>query len=208
MPRNATLGPRPYSRLVSRTAGVSLSSGCEGPLLEFVALREEILDRVRGQQQLCSHQLTISAMVFGFALSQREMIAVMLIVPFSSYLLCGRIVAQHFGTLRVAEYIMDHLSARVPGGLHWEAWLRIGPTKPHLFGSLLPYLVTFTGASALALVSTFGFVFDAHDGGLGMQIGFITVWCLALAATALSTTLLLQMTGRAPVKSWTQAGLF
>ncbi len=141
-------------------------------------------------------------------LSQREMTAVMLIAPFSSYLLYGRVVAQHFGTVRVTEYIMDELSSRVPGGLQWEAWLRSRPTKPHLLGSLLPYLFPFTGAGVLALVSTFEFVFTAPSGGLGERIGFIAVWSLGLAATGLTTILVLQMTGRARVKSWTQAGLF
>jgi hypothetical protein len=187
---------------------VSLSGDCDGPLLEFVALREEILDRVRGQQQLFTLQLTVSAMIFGFALSRPGLTAVMLIVPFSSYLLCGRLVAQHFGTARVAEYIMDHLSARVPGGLHWEAWLRSKPTKPHALGSLLPHLFTFTGAGVLALVSTIGFVFGAHGTGTATRVGLIAVWGLGLAATGLTTILVLQMTGRAPIRSWTQAGLF
>ena len=34
------------------------------------------------------------------------------------------------------------------------------------------------------------------------------MWALGLAATGLTTVLVLQMTGRAPVKSWTQTGLF
>jgi hypothetical protein len=147
-------------------------------------------------------------MIFGFALSRPGLTAVMLIVPFTSYLLCGRLVAQHFGTVRVAEYIMEHLSERVPGGLTWEAWLRSKPTKPHVLGSLLPHLFTFTGAGVLALVATAGHVFGAYGGGPGTRIGLITVWSLGLVATGLTTILVLQMTGRASIKSWTQAGLF
>jgi hypothetical protein len=179
---------------------------CDGPLAEFLALREEILDRVKGQQQLFTFQLTVAATVFGFAATQRGLTAVMLIVPFSSYLLCGRLVAQHFGTVRVAEYIMDELSGKVPGGLHWEAWLRAKPVKPHLLGSLLPHLLTFTGASTLALVSTARYAFGADDGT--SRIGLIAIWCLGAATAVLTTILVLQMTGRAPVKGWTQTGLF
>ncbi|GAB3649580.1 hypothetical protein [Glycomyces tarimensis] len=75
------------------------ADGCEGPLAEFSALRQEILERVKAQQQLLTVQPTVTATIFAFAVSQQDMTAVMLIVPFSSYLLCGRLVASHFGTV-------------------------------------------------------------------------------------------------------------
>lgn len=179
-----------------------------GPLAEFVALREEILDRVRAQQQLFALQLTATATLFGFVVSQGEIASVMLIVPFSSYLLCGRLVACHFGTVRVAEYIRDHLSHQVSGGLSWGSWLRGQSTKPHLLGSLLPLMLTFAGPSVLALLATIGFVFGRTEAGLGTRVGFIALWCVGLMATALSTMLVLQMTGRARVRSWMETGLF
>ncbi|WP_155830418.1 hypothetical protein [Glycomyces tenuis] len=188
--------------------GADEPDGHEGPLAEFTALRQEILERVKAQQQLLTLQLTVTATIFGFAISQEDMTAVMLIVPFSSYLLCGRLVAQHFGTVRVAEYIDTRLSDRIPGGLHWESWLRRGPYKPHLLGSLLPLLLTFAGASALALSSTLGYVFGGADVGAGARIGLAAVWFAGLAATALSLMLVLQMTGRASIRSWRQTGLF
>lgn len=177
-------------------------------MAEFSALRQEILERVKAQQQLLSLQLTVTATIFGFAISQQDMTAVMLIVPFSSYLLCGRLVAHHFGTVRVAEYITTHLSNRVPGGLHWEAWLRRRPYKPHLLGSLLPLLLTFAGASVLSLASTLGFVFSRVDVGAATRIGFTGIWLGGLTATVLPVVLVLQMSGRAPVRSWRQTALF
>ncbi len=187
---------------------MDVTGGCEGPLAEFSALRQETLERVKAQQQLLTLQLTVTATIFGFAISRPDMTAVMLIVPFSSYLLCGRLVAQHFGTVRVAEYVRTHLSDRVPGGLHWEAWLRRRPYKPHLFGSLLPLLLTFVGASVLALASTLGYVFGHADFGVGSRIGLTTVWFVGLGAATLSLLLVLQMTGRAPIRGWRQTGLF
>jgi hypothetical protein len=51
----------------------------------------------RAQLQFLSLQLTLSGAVFGFAISRTGMTGLLLIVPFSSYLLCGRLVSQHFG---------------------------------------------------------------------------------------------------------------
>jgi hypothetical protein len=92
----------------------------DGPLAEFVALREEMQERFKAQQMLLSLQLTLVATIFGFAISQRGIAALLLIVPFSSYLLCGRQVAQHFAGQRIAQYITDELTPRVHGGLGWE----------------------------------------------------------------------------------------
>lgn len=118
---------------MSTTVPVVAGQGFDGPLAEFSALREEIQARVKAQQQMLSLQLTLSGAVFGFAISQPGKTALLLIVPFSSYLLCGRLVAQHFGTLRVAKYIKEDLSDRVPGGLRWEQWLEQQQSRrPHL----------------------------------------------------------------------------
>ncbi|UJW32609.1 hypothetical protein L3Q67_02120 [Saccharothrix sp. AJ9571] len=184
------------------------AEGHEGPLAEFSALRDEIQERVKSQQHMLSLQLTLSAAVFGFAISRAGMSALLLIVPFSSYLLCGRLVAHHFGTLRVAKYIKEELSGRVPGGLHWERWLddRQG-RRPHFLGSTLPLLLTFVGASVLALGWTAGYVFAGTGVAALPRFGLIVVWTFGLIAAVLSTALVLQMSGRFPVRSWNQTGL-
>src|SRR5690348_16758695 len=104
----------------------------DGPMAEFVALREEIQERFKAQQTLLSLQLTLVATIFGFAISQHGIATLMLIVPFSSYLLCGRQVAQHFAGQRIAQYITDELTPRVTGGLGWEQWLRSRDRPLHL----------------------------------------------------------------------------
>lgn len=179
----------------------------DGPLAEFAALRVEIQERVRTQQQMLSLQLTMSGAVFGFTLSQRGMIALPLIVPFISYLLCGRLVAQHFGTLRVAEYIKDHLSCRVPGGLEWEQWLRRRPRSPHFLGWGLPLILAFVGSSVLALGWTFSYVFLQSRILNLPYASLILLWFLGLTVTILSTVLLLQMAGKLSLHSWDDAGL-
>jgi hypothetical protein len=157
-------------------------------------------------------QLTIAIAIFGFAISRAEMTALFIIIPFSSYLLCGRIVALHFGTVRVAEYIREELSDRVPGGLQWEKWLIEHPDdrnrRPHFLGSVLPLLLTFVGSSVLALGVSFGYVYIRDGVGIFPRVGLIVVWLVGLGAGCLSTWLILLMTGRVQTISWRRAGLF
>ncbi|QFZ18753.1 hypothetical protein [Saccharothrix syringae] len=192
---------------MSTTRGDSKIIDFDGPLAEFSALRDEIQERVKSQQHLFSLQLTLASAVFGFSLSRPNMIALLLIVPFSSYLLCGRVVAHHFGTLRVAKYIKEELSPRTPGGLHWESWLDRQQGRPHMLGSTLPLLLTFVGAGALALAWVSGYVFAGGNVAVLARCGLVAIWLSGLVTTGLSAVLVLQMSGRLPVRGWNQTGL-
>jgi hypothetical protein len=193
---------------MSVTPPQAASEQFDGPLAEFSALRDEIQERVKAQQHMFSIQLTLASAVFGFSISRPGMVALLLIVPFSSYLLCGRLVAHHFGTLRVATYIREELSERVPGGLRWEQWLESRQKRrPHLLGLTLPLLLTFVGAELLALAWTIGYVFARDDVPVFPRLGLASLWVLGLAAAGLSTMLVLQMADRLPVRSWNQTGL-
>jgi hypothetical protein len=175
--------------------------GHDGPLAEFSALRQEIQELVKAQQQLLSLQLTVSATIFGFAISRPGMTGLLLILPFTSYLLCGRLVAAQFGTLRDAQYIMEELNGRIPGGVGWEGWLRRRQSRdPYLLGSTLPRLLTFVATSVLALCWTFGYVFGRDDVEAWPRIGLVTAWILGIAATVFSTVLLLRMAQRATLR--------
>lgn len=176
----------------------------EGPLAEFSALRTEIQDRVRAQQTLLSLQLTMLGAIFGFAISEGEMV-ILLIVPFSSYLLCGRLVAQHFAILRVAKYIREELSNRVPGGLHWEEWVATHRARQSFLGSEMPLLITFVGASILALAWTIRGLLGARS--TLADYGLMAVWILGLATATLSAVLIFQMVGRLPAHGWERSGL-
>jgi hypothetical protein len=181
---------------------------CEGPLAEFAALRAEIQDRVRAQQQMLSLQLTLTGTVFGFTISRPSMIALLLIVPFSSYLLCARLVAQHFGILIVAKYIREELSGQVPGGLGWEQWLQTRRhARPYYFLGLgLPLLLTFVGSGVLALGWAAGFVLTSHNLTAISRAGLIMVWLAGPTATALSAIMVLQMARQLPYRKWEQGG--
>jgi hypothetical protein len=173
-----------------------------GPLAEFNNLRQEILERIRTMNQLLSLQLTTTGTLFGFALSDTGTIGLLLIVPFSSYLICGRLAAQHFSMLQVAAYIKDDLSLRVPGGLGWEEWLaRHQQRRRHPLGMELPLLISFVAGSVLALGWTVAFVL-AGDLALLERLVLVASWLAGLASAGLSATLLLQMSGRVSARSW------
>lgn len=183
------------------------TQGFEGPLAEFVALREQILDRAKGQQQMLTLQLTLSGGIFGFSVSKHSMTALLLIVPFSSYLLCGRLVNQHFSTVRAAKYIREELSPRIPGGLHWEEWLdQPEPRAPNPFGVELPLFITFVGASLLSLTWSLAYVLTCSGMTTMAKIGLIAVWSMGLTITGLSVVLLLQRSGRLTPRLWPNTG--
>lgn len=52
-----------------------------------------------------------------------------------------------------------------------------------------------------------GYVFLRDGVTVAPRTGMVVVWPLGVVATGLSTTLLLQMAGRLPVRSWEQTGL-
>jgi hypothetical protein len=171
---------------------VKEAQGFEGPLAEFSALRQEIDERVRTQNQLLTLQLTFCGAVFAFAISRAGMIALLLVVPVVSQLLCGRLVAQHFGTLQASRYIREELAERIPGGLGWEQW-RIGNTRGlHMLGSTIPLFLTFVGSSLVALAWTSRLAFVTGDVGWAARAGLILIWLTGLFATSMSAMLLTQ----------------
>jgi hypothetical protein len=172
---------------------MSVGHGSEGPLAEFAALRQEIDDRVKAQHQILTLQLTTSGAIFGFVLSQSGITAMLLIIPLTSYLLCGRLVSQHFGTLLVAQYVREELSAKVSGGLGWEQWILADRRRVRLQGSILPPLLTFPGSGVLALGWTSGFVLSRVAPGSPSGIGYLVVWLVGATVTILSVALILRM---------------
>lgn len=103
--------------------GDAAVTGHEGPLAEFGALRQEIERRSTAAHTLMALQLTTAAVVFSFALASPGRGGLLVIIPFSSYLISTRYTDElHFAFL-AAQYITTELAPRIPGGLGWEPWL-------------------------------------------------------------------------------------
>lgn len=144
----------------------------DGPAAEFVALREEMQERFKAQQTLLSLQLTLVATIFGFAISQRGVATLLLIVPFSSYLLCGRQVAQHFAGQRIAQYTCPDAPPR-PDQLHHRTSNNLRPRAPPAAthdaidsGRLLRQVADDVIASVVIADIDLLWLYHPYDGGM------------------------------------------
>jgi hypothetical protein len=168
-------------------------AGHEGPLAEYASLRGEIDSRAKFQQQILALQLTLTSAIFGFALSRAGLVGLLLIVPVSSYLLCGRYVAQRTAIRWVSSYIGGELSARIPGGLGWVAWSRANRRPDRLLDWLVPLMLSFPGASALALAWTLGAIFVRGSEGWPLKVVLGLVWAAGAFGTAVTARMLLRI---------------
>ncbi len=124
-------------------------------MAEFATLREEMIARQGHQVTLFSLQLTLTGAVLGYALSGPDRSLVLLIIPFSSFALCGRYVAASLAGANIGTYIREELSSRIIGGLGWEQWIRTRGWHGYtIFFGLNPLLVAFPGVASFALVGS------------------------------------------------------
>jgi len=159
----------------------------DGPLAEFAALRAEILQSFQAQWNSFALQLTATAVIFSFSLSNTSRTGFLLILPVITYALSRQYQSNTAGIQRIAKYIMEELSPRVPGGLRWEEWLRQylssgGQRSGRLGGRLriglhLPFPSIFPMVSMAAIAWTVPYIlFSNHVSDLGR--GFLIVICL------------------------------
>jgi hypothetical protein len=163
--------------------------GHEGPVAEFQALRGEMDMWVREQQIFFTTQMTFAGVVFAFALADKSRVPLLLIVPAFSYILSARFVANQEEILRIAKYIREDLSKRVPGGLLWEQWIIDNKPRRRAFYWLSPNLFAFAGASIASLAYSATYIFgtglsDAYGPGL------LIAWLIDLAVTTVSAYLI------------------
>ncbi|MFI6901331.1 hypothetical protein ACIBKY_08725 [Nonomuraea sp. NPDC050394] len=128
-----------------------VSNEHEGPLAEFAALRQEIEARELRRQSLFNLHVTASGAVLGYTISPYGSPLVALILPFTTYLFCARYVTHSGFVQEIGRYIRDELSAKVPGGLHWEAWHAAQPRLVRIPRLAMPTLVAFPFVSLVSL---------------------------------------------------------
>lgn len=165
-------------------------SGSEGALAEFAALRSEMDARSKFQQQILALQLTLTSAIVAFGLSRAGLVGILLIVPLSSYLLCGRYVGQRTSMRWSAKYIDTQLSPRVEGGLNWVRWSARNRRPARLLDWFLPLLICFPGAGALALGWTVHLVVTPNGRSEWTTAALVTVWVVGAFATIVSIYLL------------------
>lgn len=128
----------------------------QASLAEFTALRTEALQALSMQWNIVALQLTATAVLFSFALTNDSRTGFLLIVPAVSYVLGGRYLRNDSAFIIIGMYIKADLSGRLRGGLNWEQWYKEFELKIPKFTRTLQSLSYgpsfFPGISVVALV--------------------------------------------------------
>jgi HAD superfamily hydrolase (TIGR01509 family) len=164
----------------------TLGDEANGPLAEYSALRQEVTARLGFMHQILGFYLTAVGSIFVLSLSAPDRTYLLLMVPWISFVLCGRYMSQEYGIDRIGEYHRLSLGPRIPGGLGWEQWMSDNPRKLLILGWIVPLAVSFPGASVFALAWTGQFLLThPKDAPLPMAL-LIALWAGGLAVTGLT----------------------
>lgn len=157
----------------------------EGPLAEYTALRQEVTARLGFMHQLMALQLTITGTITAVSFSASGRSHLLLVLPWTSYLLCGRYISQEYGIDRIGEYNRRHLAYIIPGALGWEKWMVDHPRRFTTLGWRIPLIVAFPGVAIFALALSAKSVFGVRQYSL-IAVALIIVWFIGLILTILS----------------------
>jgi hypothetical protein len=159
----------------------------DGPLAEFTALRAEILQGFQMQWNSFALQLTATAVIFSFSLSNTSRTGFLLILPVITYALSSHYLGHYVGMHKITTYIMEELSPKIPGGLRWEEWQRQyafsrgGPVGRLSTYVSFPWIFPMVSMAAI-IWSTPYILYNSHLSGLNR--GFlIVIWILDFAIT-------------------------
>ncbi|MEV6926404.1 hypothetical protein AB0M46_18160 [Dactylosporangium sp. NPDC051485] len=157
-----------------------------GPLAEFAALRREIDRRAVAQQQIFVLQVLSAGALFVIAFWHVSWAPWLLIVPFSSCLLCTASAAQAAAIATIIEYIRDVLEPTIEG-LGWERYRQQVPYPFPFPRSSHPNLLLFGEVPGLALVLGLKPLF--LDGGEVPVPGYLAAWLVGVLVTVYSGNL-------------------
>jgi hypothetical protein len=132
------------------------------------------MSRIELSNVIFGLQLTSVGAIFGLALSELDLQGMLLVVPFSSYVMCSRYVLFHLGVVKIGDYIKDELSPRTGGHIRWEAWTRSHRATPDRY-FIHPVTAAFTLPATVSLV---------WGGGALLTSDSLGAWIYAIAAVA------------------------
>lgn len=160
-----------------------------GPLAEFSCLRTEIIQAKQMQWNSLALQLTATGVVFSYALSGGSRAGFLLILPVVSYVLGSHYTGSYLDMQRIATYIMEELSPKVPGGLKWEEWRRhYAKTSRYPTGwrVYIPPSIAFPAISLVALVWTISYILHGSHLSSWTRSVLVIIWVMDLIITAIS----------------------
>jgi hypothetical protein len=164
-------------------------------LAEYAALRTEVDRRAGIQWNVLALQLTSTGVIASLAISRTSGIALLLVIPLSSYMLGSRYILHDFHLKLISRYIRDSLSARLQGHLAWESWkisqitTETGPRgrlTPTAWNLLHPTRLAFEGLGWLALLTAaLAAAYNWRDNApaWGLILGFALLWILGALGT-------------------------
>ncbi|WP_309116700.1 hypothetical protein [Saccharothrix sp.] len=163
-----------------------------GPLAEYTALRAEVLFATEMMWKGTVFQVTSAGAVFGFSLSSAGRLPLLLIVPFSSYILCTRTIFYRRLIHNAKVYIHRELDGRVPGGLRFEEWRHQRSRKRQLLRPVYenPLVLMFPGISALSLGTVAVWFLRTPPKWHAAEVGGTVAWSIGAVLTLLSVALL------------------
>jgi hypothetical protein len=164
-------------------------------LAEYAALRTEVDRRATVQWNVLALQLTSAGVIASLAISHTSEIALLLVIPLSSYMLGSRYILHDFHLKLISRYIRDSLSGRLGGYLAWESWKisRVtsdaGPRgwlTPTAWNLLHPTRLAFEGVAWLALLTAAlaaAYSWRDKPPAWGLTLGFALLWLLGVLGT-------------------------
>jgi hypothetical protein len=159
-------------------------------LAEYAALRTEVDRRATVQWNVLALQLTSAGVIASLTISHASDIALLLVIPLSSYMLGSRYILHDFHLKLISRYIRDSLSVRLQGHLAWESWkvsqitADKGPRgwlTPTAWNLLHPTRLAFEGVAWLALLTAaLAAAYSWRDNApaWGLILGFALLWSL------------------------------
>ncbi len=163
-------------------------------LAEYAALRAEVDRRANVQWNVLALQLTSAGVIASLAISHVSDIALLLVIPLSSYILGSRYILHDFQMKLISRYIRDSLSVRLRGSLAWESW-KASQIPPDLhwrwrtvtgWNLLHPTRLAFEGIAWLALLTAAlatAYAWRDTAPSWGLILGFALLWVLGALAT-------------------------
>ena len=164
-------------------------------LAEYAALRTEVDRRATVQWNVLALQVTSAGVIASLAISHTSDIALLLVIPLSSYMLGSRYILHDFHLKLISRYIRDSLSGRLGGHLAWESWKvsQITPDTgprgwltPAAWNLLHPTRLAFEGVAWLALLTVaLAAAYSWRDNApaWGLILGFALLWILGALGT-------------------------
>jgi hypothetical protein len=165
-------------------------------LAEFAALRAETDRRANVQWNVFALQLGSAGVIASLAISTASDIALLLLIPLSSYMLGNRYVLHDYHIKLISRYIRDSLSGRLNDLLAWEQWKadhaapgteRRRWFTPAGWNMFHPTRLAFEGISWLALIAAPFAAFSTwrnHAPPWYLVLGFALLWLLGTVVTS------------------------